>query len=318
MKTLVSVTLLVLMTFTIHEDGGGGVMTRRYQNVSIAPYTLSTGTIIHYQFQNSYNDAATLTFRLTNTKYNQVILYSQSFSRILLRTSTVNIPAYLMDGQRSTLTLSAHSSRFSTITTLYVYPQQHYAINPLLQTTYQTPHSYLTTVNEHGQTIYVRQRVQFQNFTPILQFDTFGKFSLSPLMIKLPDELRTTVTNMQANLLVVNHPHFVSFPLVNNKRVLPLDVILNQHAFNFQFKTIYVDPSTLTIRNEKFTNHVPTQYVYFPLSTYRSLNNIPMQLSFTWTQIHRYTMTYDFTYTGIQPMIGHCHQSLYCVTQTYA
>lgn len=318
MKTLVSVTLLVLMTFTIYDDGDGGLMTRRYQNVSIAPYTMSVGTTIYYQFQNSYNDAATLTFRLTNTKYNQVILYSQSFSRISLRTATVNIPAYLMDGQRSTLTLSAHSNQFSTVSTLYVYPQQHYTINPLLQTTYQTPHSYLTTINEHGQTLYVRQRIQFQNFTPLLQFNTFGKFSLSPLMIKLPDELNTAVTNIQANLLVVNHPHFVSFPLVNNQRVIPIDVILNQHSFVFQLKTLYVDPSSLSIRHEKFTNHVATQFLYFPLSTYRILNNMPMQLSFTWTQIHQYTINFQFTYTGVQPMIGHCHQSLYCVTSTYA
>lgn len=318
MRAIVRITFLLLMTIGIEFDGGVGSDYRRFQHVSIAPFSMSEGTRIFYQFQNTYKDAATLVFRLSNTKYNQAIIFSQYYSRASLLTSSVAVPGYLMDGQRFTISLQATSAKFNLIQTLFVYPRQSYVINPVTQSTYNTPVSYLSTMNGLGVISYLKQTLTFNQFNKTQSFPTFGKYSLQSMTMRFPDEIPHELIVLKANLLVVDHPHFNSFSLQGQKRVIPLSLINLNGVYSFHFPSMFVHPKTLTIDNQPRSDYQQTNHLYFPFHLFNDLNGTFMTLEFQWIHIHQFALTYTFRYEGLQPLIGHCHQSLYCVIPSYA
>jgi len=318
MRAIIRITFLLLMTIGIEFDGGRGGDYRRFQHVSIAPFSMTEGTRVYYQFQNTYKDAATLVFRLTNTKYKQVILFNQYYSRSTLLISSVAIPGYLMDGQRFTLSLQATSSKFNLIQTLYVYPRQSYAINPVLQSTFTTPVSYLSTINGLGVIVYTKQTMTFHQFNKTLTFPTFGKVSLQSMSMRFPDEIPHALVVLKANLLVVNHPHFESFALKDQKRVIPLSIVNVNGVTTFLFPSMFVHPKTLAIHHQTLSGYQQTNHLYVPFQFFHDFNGTFMTLEFQWIHIHQYALSYTFRYEGLQPLIGHCHQSLYCVIPSYA
>jgi hypothetical protein len=76
-KMLIFITLLMIY----QEDSGGSPLSyRRYQQVMIPPYHPTESIQATFQFANTFADDITLTWRISNQKFYQTLIYTQSFS----------------------------------------------------------------------------------------------------------------------------------------------------------------------------------------------------------------------------------------------
>jgi hypothetical protein len=319
MKSIISVSLLLSLLIGFEGDGGSGGDYRRYQNVTIAPFTQKQGTTMYYQFANTYNNAVTLTFKITNSQFNQAVLYSQHFQTLSLLTSSLLIPGYVFDGGISQLHLIAFGPSFNQQVNLNLYPKQHLQINLVETALYRTPQARMTTINSNGIIHYVPQTIWLQGFEAIRHYPYYGRMSLHNISMNFTDDFNTEFTNYHAYLLVPPLPQFEGFMASETgEKIIPLSIVLQDHLITFRFHQLYVHPQTLALSPFPLTGYVQTNHIFFPLQQFGLYQSVPMTMMIEVNQVHQYQFIYAFQYVADFSLIGHCHQSWACITTHYA
>ena len=307
--------LLAVLTLVFEGDLGGSSFYRRYQHVTIAPYTLSEGTIVYFQFANTYGDGITLTWRLSNTKYQQVLIYTQAFQPTTLIQKHLLIPAHIFDGGPAQLVMEASRQGFQSEVWLTLYPLQTYTIQQFDRRFLSG--ETITYIDGNGILRYQREVIEFTNMGSSQWHPFYGRFDWTPVTIRIRSLLSKEIVFQYANLEMGDHPSLEGLPLVGHKRVVPLVVSLVGQFLQLQFSQLYVHPQTLRMSSIPVADYVPTKTMFFPLEAYRQLREWPLVLKLGFQHFHTMHLTYAFTYQGEGPLLGHCWQSQYCVS-TYA
>jgi len=319
MKSIISVSLLLSMLIGFEGDGGSGGDYRRYQNVTIAPFTQTQGTTVYFQYANTFQDEVTLTFKITNSQFNQAVLYSQHFQTLSLLTSSLFIPGYVFDGGISQLHLIAFGGSFNQQVNVNLYPKQHLQINLVQIALYRTPQARMTTINSNGIIQYVQQTILMQGFEASRHHTYYGRMSLQNISMNFTDDFNTEFTNYHAYLLVPSLPQFEGFiASETGEKIIPLEIMFQGHVITFRFHQLYVHPQTLALSPFPMTGYVQTNHIFFPLQHFGLYQSVPMTMMIELNQVHHYQFTYSFQYVADFSLIGHCHQSWACITINYA
>jgi hypothetical protein len=305
----------MLLTLTFEGEGGGSGFYRRYQHVTIAPYQPNSGTVVYFQFANTYQDSITLTWRLTNQKYQSVLIYTQVFQPNPLIQKHIALPPHLFDGGPAQLRLMASKDGFYLEVNVVVYPVKTYKITRFDQG-FESDGT-ITYINGAGVVEYHREQLFFTNMGAVQWHPYYGRFDWTPLHIHLASALSREVIFSQASLTLADHPALEGFDLVNGKRKVPLDVRLEGEHIQFQFPVMYVHPQTLRMSSIPLVDYVATRTLFFPLEAFADLKQHPLSLQFTLVHFHEIQVQYDFLYQGHAPYFGHCFESQFCIT-TYA
>ena len=308
-RILIFITLLMIY----HEDGGGTPSSfRRYQQVMIPPYHPTESIQATFQFANTYSDDITLTWRISNQKFYQALIYTQSFSpRNLIQRSLV-LPAHLFDGNVSTLHLQANRTNFVSSVDLKVYPQTSYAINQFHASFFSA--NTISRIDQLGFIIYEREHLQFEGMPGQRLYEVYGRFDVSTIRIRFLSVLAKEIDFLDARLLIADHPDLEGLPLVQSTyRQLILQPILVGHAIELRMPLLYVHPQTLFPSSIPVTDYVSTHYLFFPMQAYLDLKHHPMRLQLQFYHFHTFTLDYEFSYVANKAIFGSCLQSQTCI-----
>lgn len=308
-KMLIFITLLMIY----HEDGGGSPSSyRRYQQVMIPPYHPSESIQVTFQFANTYADDITLTWRISNQKFDQALIYTQSFSPRSLIQRSLSLPAHLFDGNISTLHLQATRANFESSVNLKVYPQTSYVINQF-QTSFISANT-ISQIDSLGFIIYEREHLQFEGMPNQHMHAVYGRFDLSPIRVRFLSAVAKEIVFLDARLLIADHPDLEGLPLVQSMyRQLILQPILVGQAIELRMPLLYVHPKTLFPSNIPVTDYVSTNYLFFPMQAYLDLKHHPMRLQLKFHHFHTITLDYQFSYVANKAIFGSCLQSQSCI-----
>lgn len=306
--------LTFLMLLMVFEPDGGGEPTayRRYQNVLIPPYTVTEGTEASFEFFNTYGDDIQLTWRLTNSKYQDLLVYTQAFSPRMVIQKKVNLPGFVFDGGPTTLRLAAVRSRFTSTVNLTLYPRQDLTIEDVSQPFYSPPT--ITRIDQGGWIQYEREHVSFINMSSRQYHDVYGRFQVSMIQLRMHSMLAQDIQIEYATLLIANHSSLEGLNLgPAGYRQIHLLTVFVGDTIQFRFPQLYVHPQTLSPSQIPVSGYVPTNTLFFPMDAYASLKALPMILTLSFVHFHHMTLTYRFTYEASKAIIGHCMQSQTCV-----
>jgi hypothetical protein len=237
-RMLIFITLLMIY----HDDGGGSPSSyRRYQQVMIPPYHPTESIQATFQFANTYADDITLTWRISNQKFYQTLIYTQSFSPRSLIQRSLSLPAHLFDGNISTIHLQATRENFESSVDLKVYPQTSYAIQQF-HTSFLSANT-ISRIDQLGFIIYEREHLQFEGMPSQHMYAVYGRFDLSTIRIRFLSAVAKEIVFLDARLLIANHPDLEGLPLVQSTyRQLILQPILVGQAIELRMPLLYVHP----------------------------------------------------------------------------
>jgi hypothetical protein len=303
---------MIILSFAYEGDEGPSGSLRRYQNVVIAPYHQTEGTTVYFEFKNTLVDSITLSFRISNQLYQSALVYSQAFPPLGLIQRAITLPASLFDGGLTTLQLSAIRTGFSLHEFVTLYPLQQLTV-AVLEGDYQSPPT-VTRIDGEGQIRYEREQLAFIGMDLVQSFYEYGRLDLSHMRVDIQSPVARELIFGDAYLLIADHPAFEGLPYQSpGFRKLPLSPRLVGTMVHFQFQQLYVHPQTFQSSTIPLTGYQVTQYLYFPPAAFLLLRQQSMYMQLTMRHFHQLTIQYPFTYEGMQPLLGACYQSVYCV-----
>jgi hypothetical protein len=302
---------MMIFSLVIEGDFGGSGLYRRYQNVTISPYHLTEGTTVYFQFANTYGDSITLTWRLTNTKYQAILMYQQSFLPNPLIEKHIALPGFVFDGGPSQLALSASRQGFSMEMVVTIYPLQSYVIESFDKGFLSS--GTITHIDADGNLRYEREQLSFAGMHAFQWHPYYGRFDWTPLVIRLGSHVSREIIFQEAFVLIADHPSLEGLPLTAQGRYLPLELSFIGDRIHISFPQLYVHPSSLKMSSIPLAGYVMTRTLFFPLEAYRDLKHHPFSLQLTFRHFHTISIRYDFIYQADGPFLGHCWQSQYCV-----
>ena len=308
------VWLAFIILLMIYQDDAGGSPTvyRRYQNVVIPPYHPTEKTQASFQFSNTFQDAITLSWRITNTKYYQALIYTQSYTPRSLIQRTIDLPRSLFDGGVSTIHLIASRTNFSSSIDLKVYPQTSMVISQFDKAFFST--NTISRIDSYGFIIYEREHLSFQAMGSYQTYPVYGRFDLSPIQLRIHTPVAREIIYTHARLLIANHPTLEGLALHDNTfRVINLLPILQQQTIHLQLPTLYVHPQTLTPSAIPVNGYVPTKFLFLPIQSFLDLKSVVMKLELAFKHFHNLTIEYAFEYVANKAIFGSCLQSQTCV-----
>ena len=308
-RMLIFITLLMIY----QEDSGGSPLSyRRYQQVMIPPYHPTESIQATFQFANTYADDITLTWRISNQKFYQTLIYTQSFSPRSLIQRSLTLPAHLFDGHISTLHLQAKRANFESSVDLKVFPQTSYMIHQF-HTAFLSANT-ISRINQLGFIIYEREHLQFEGMPSQHVYPVYGRFDLSPIRIRFLSAIAKEIVFLSARLLIANHPDLEGLPLVQSTyRQLNLQPILVGQAIELRMPLLYVHPKTFFPSTIPATDYVSTNFLFFPMQAYVDLKDHPMRLELKFLHFHAITLDYEFAYVANKAIFGSCLQSQTCI-----
>jgi len=310
MKLFLSILMLMMI---FQEDGGGGTSHyRRYQNLVIQPYTIMEGTRASFQFFNTYGDDITLAWRLSNSKYHEVLVYIQSFSPRMTIQKTLDLPATLFDGGVATLKLYASRANYASNMTIQVYPRQTFLIQDLSTQFLSNPT--ITRLDGSGLIKYEYEHLRFEGMAVEQFHQTYGKLDLSKMKLRFLSVLEKEVEIIGARLLIANHPSLEGLDLLSNEfRGISLNIQLIGDTLQFFLPPLFVHPKTLMPSQVSVDEYVPTNHLFFPILEYASLKEQRMKIEFTMIHFHQIRIEYAFNYFANMALFGGCISSTNCV-----
>ncbi len=310
MKLFLSILMLMMI---FQEDGGGGpAHYRRYQNLMISPYSLADGTRASFQFFNTYGDDITLAWRLSNTKYHELLVYIQSFSPRMTIQKTLDLPGHLFDGGIATLKLYASRAGYASQISLNLYPRQSYIIQDLSIPYLSDPT--ITRLDGSGLIHYEREHLRFEGMQVEQYHPTYGSLNLANMKVRILSVLAKEIAISDARLLIANHHGLEGLNLTTDGfRSVALNLMLVGDTIQFFFPLLYVHPQTLHPSQIPVTNYVPTYHLFFPILDYLSLRNQRMKIEFNVVHFHELKFVYEFDYVANMAILGGCTNSTNCV-----
>jgi hypothetical protein len=305
--------IFIILLMIYQEDGGGSTTNyRRYQQVMIPPYHPTESIQATFQFANTYADDITLTWRISNRKYNRALIYTQLFSPRNLIQRSIMLPSHLFDGLVSTLHLQATRFRFESSVDLQVFPQASYQINQF-GSTFMSANT-ISRIDSLGFINYEREHLQFEGMSSQQLHAIYGRFDLSVIRIRFLSPIAKEIKFQDARLLIADHPDLEGLPLFQSTyRQLILQPIFSGHAIELRMPPLYVHPKTLFPSNVPVTNYVATNYLFFPLKAFLDLRHHPMKLQLQFNHFHTFTLDYEFHYVANKAVFGSCLQSHTCI-----
>ncbi len=303
---------IILLMIYSDDSGGSPTVYRRYQNVVIPPYHSTEKTQASFQFSNTFQDAITLSWRITNTKFYQALIFTQSYTPRSLIQRTVDLPSSLFDGGVSTIQLIASRTNYLSSIDLKVYPQRTMVIRQFDQAFYST--NTISRIDSYGFIIYEREHLSFQSMGSYQAFPVYGRFDLSPIQFRIFTPIAREIVYIHARLLIANHPTLEGLSLnTNNFREISLVPTLVNQSIKLSLPTLYVHPQTLSPSAIPLTGYVSTKFLFFPIQAYPSLKQQIMKIEFTFKHFHVLTIEYPFQYLADKAIFGSCLQSQTCV-----
>ena len=306
---LIFITLLMIY----QEDSGGSPSSyRRYQQVMIPPYHPTESIQASFQFANTFADDITLTWRISNQKFYQTLIYTQSFSPRSLIQRSLTLPAHLFDGHISTLHLQATRANFESSVDLKVYPQTSYMIHQF-HTSFLSANT-ISRINQLGFIIYEREHLQFEGMPSQHVYPVYGRFDVSTIRIRFLSAIAKEIVFLNARLLIADHPDLEGLPLVQSTyRQIILQPIFVGQAIEVRMPLLYVHPKTLFPSTIPATDYVSTNFLFFPMRAYVDLKDHPMRLELKFLHFHTITLDYEFAYVANKAIFGSCLQSQTCI-----
>jgi hypothetical protein len=308
-KLLIFITLLMIY----HEDGGGSPSSfRRYQQVMIPPYHPTESIQANFQFANTFADDITLTWKISNQKFYQALIYTQAFTPRNLIQRSITLPSHLFDGKVSTLHLQAKRANFESSVDLKVFPHTSYLINQF-NASFLSANT-ISRIDPLGFILYEREHLQFEGMPSQQIYPVYGRFDLSQIRIRFLSAIAKEVIFLNARLLIADHRDLEGLPLVQSVyRELILQPNFSGYSIDLRMPSLYVHPKTLLPSSVPVANYVATNYLFFPIQAYMDLKHHPMRLQLQFYHFHTITVDYEFSYVATKAMFGSCLQSQTCI-----
>jgi hypothetical protein len=308
-KMLIFITLLMIY----HEDGGSSPSSyRRYQQVMIPPYHPTESIQASFQFANTFADDITLTWKISNQKFYQALIYTQAFSPRNLIQRSITLPSHLFDGKVSTLHLQAKRANFESSVDLKVYPQTSYVINQF-NATFLSANT-ISRIDQLGFILYDREHLQFEGMPSQQLYAVYGRFDVSSIKIRFLSAVAKEIIFLDARLLIADHRDLEGLPLVQSMyRELILQPAFIGQSIELSMPPLYVHPKTLFPSSVPVADYVATNYLFFPMQAYVDLKHHPIRLQLTFDHFHTFTLDYEFSYVANKAMFGSCLQSQTCI-----
>jgi hypothetical protein len=278
----------------------------------IPPYHPTESIQASFQFANTFADDITLTWRISNQKFYQTLIYTQSFSPRSLIQRSLTLPAHLFDGHISTLHLQATRANFESSVDLKVYPQTSYMIHQF-HTSFLSANT-ISRINQLGFIIYEREHLQFEGMPSQHVYPVYGRFDVSTIRIRFLSAIAKEIVFLNARLLIADHPDLEGLPLVQSTyRQIILQPIFVGQAIEVRMPLLYVHPKTLFPSTIPATDYVSTNFLFFPMRAYVDLKDHPMRLELKFLHFHTITLDYEFAYVANKAIFGSCLQSQTCI-----
>jgi hypothetical protein len=278
----------------------------------IPPYHPTESIQATFQFANTFADDITLTWKISNQKFYQALIYTQAFTPRNLIQRSITLPSHLFDGKVSTIHLQAKRANFETSVDLKVYPQTSYVINQF-NTSFISANT-ISRIDQLGFILYEREHLQFEGMPSQQLHAVYGRFDLSSVRIRFLSAIAKEIIFLDARLLIANHPDLEGLPLVQSMyRELILQPNFSGYSIELHMPNLYVHPKTLFPSSLPVPSYVATNYLFFPMQAYVELKHHPMRLQLQFHHFHRFTIDYEFSYVANKAIFGSCLQSQTCI-----
>ena len=317
-----SIRLVIAMTLAVggigfEYDPGTGNDISRYQNTQIVVSDGIDAYQIQFQYVHTFATSFTLTIRIHNTLYQNVLIYTQKFASPRTVQRSITVPAYLVHRQTEwRLSGSSTSLQRQWVLTSQPRPQETWT---LYQHTQWVSQASQMRINQIGEVVTIKEHVLFHGMLPKLMYEYYGIFHVHPLTLTwltMPEEW---FSRIHAYLLIAFHPAFEDFTLHDEGDVIiPLTISAQQNTIHFSFPTLYVNPATLRMSDLPLEGYVATNHLFFPIHQFHELQMISMTLLIEINHIVEGMIRYPFLYEALNPLLGPCLLSQYCVRIPYA
>lgn len=94
---------------------------------------------------------------------------------------------------------------------------------------------------------------------------------------------------------------------------LPLDIKKDGKTCYFEFKDLYVDPSTLLVSLNPISGYVPTRKLYFPLDKYQLITPFQFEIMINGLGVAKSNVSIVVDYYPTGNFIGDCSNSDFCL-----
>jgi hypothetical protein len=317
MVRVVVIGLMLLGTIGYEPDFGTGGYLSQFQNTWIVQDVVEEDARIEFEFLHTYETSFTLTIRMTNTTYSNVLLYTQRFPTPRRVQRILTVPRYLLNAS-NTFNFSVQHNQGSQQWTLLYEAQTPESLSFVSRTHWQSQ-GHRQFINASGQVATIKETLRFTNFNGVLFRENFGYFNLNDLSVQLTTTPLSLISIHHAYLLIAASPYLIHVNAYNDAwKIIELIPVIQDRFIRFSFPELYVHPFSLSLSDVPLPGYVPTHTFFFPHGSFARHHTTPMELHVRLHHLVDVAMTYRFSYQAREPLFGSCQTSRHCVRVAYA
>jgi hypothetical protein len=317
MIRVVVIGLMLLGTIGYEPDFGTGGYLSQFQNTWIIQDEVGEDARIEFEFLHTYQTSFTLTIRLTNSNYSNVLLYTQRFSTPRTVQRILTVPRYLLNTSNM-FDFSVQHNQGSQRWNLLYETQAPESLS-FVSRTYWESQGLMQYINGSGQVTSMKETLRFTHFSGVLFRENFGYFNLNDLSVQVTTTLLSLVSIHHAYLLIAASPYLIHVNAYNEAwKIISLIPMIHERTIRFSFRELYVHPFSLYLSDVPLPGFVPTRTFFFPHGSFARHHITSMELHIRLQHVVDVSLTYRFTYQAHQPLFGSCQTSLHCVRVAYA
>jgi hypothetical protein len=295
----------------------GGESPRMFHSIEISPYEKNNSFSIDINYHSPLLEQTLLQVTITNTKYNEQIIYARSINVIGNFSTSIMIYPYLIDDYYSCIGLYAYGNNFNVVQDIMIYPQKEFIIDQFVIEDEQIFNGSVSKslITSSGVSEYQYEQISFINFNGYIEHDYYLRLELEQLKLRIePNDYPSSQTML--GYLYIHDPDNY-FPYIHqndDKKEVAIVLIGDDDCYKFDFyPSLYVEPLMLLTSQQNYQGFVLSSYFYMPINRFEQLKIIEMEIKFTLQLQHIYHVNYSFQYYANRRLFGNCSNSLYCV-----
>ncbi len=312
MVRVVVMGLMLIGTIGYEPDLGTGGYVSQFQNTWIFQDDVGEDARIEFEFLHTFETSFTLSIRVTNPTYFNVLLYTQRFPTPRRVQRILTVPQYILSASNTFSFYVQHHLGTNQWNLLYEAQAQE-TLSFVTRTQWESQ-GHRQYINASGQVTTMRETLRFTNFNGVLFRENFGYFNLNDLSINLTTATLSLLSIHHAYLLIAASPYLIHMNAYDDAwKIIELIPMIQDRVIRFSFPTLYVHPFSLSLSDVSLPGFVPTQTFFFPHGSYAHHQFTLMELHVRFQHVVDVSMTYRFTYQALYPLFGSCQTSVYCV-----
>ena len=287
-----------------------------FRHMQFKPYEMNQAYVFDLEFAYPNGGNMTLEVRLTNVAYDRALVLALNVTNASLVQTSVTIFSYLFDTSGSFLLhFRAYRNQFESTLQLRVYEREsksYLVTDELLTVGSNKP---TAEVNAFGVITYRHESIMLNGFNSLIVEPYYYAMHFRYWSLKNNHVWQPSLMIIPSLRIETRHP---AFTLIDQTRRINKLLSIRFERLDATWvsrlnQLLYVDPQTLYPSSTPYEEYIETDVLFLPLNEFTTLKTIRFQLSITIEALHKYSLTYAFTYETLKPLLGPCHLARFCV-----